>query len=56
MCYSQLVYSFEEADVTDDVRSKFNLSSDGQLRTLMPLDREDKNRYMIPVHVTDGCK
>lgn len=52
--FRNLVYSFEEADVTDDVRSKFNLSSDGQLRTLMPLDREDKNRYMIPVHVTDG--
>ncbi|KAG0724386.1 DE-cadherin [Chionoecetes opilio] len=52
--FRNLVYSFDGPDVTDEVRNKFDLSRDGQLRTLMRLDREEKNKYMIPVHVTDG--
>ena len=56
LCCPQLVYSFDEADLNPDVKTKFSLSSNGQLRTLMPLDREEKNKYMIPVHVTDGGK
>ncbi|MPC51378.1 DE-cadherin [Portunus trituberculatus] len=54
--FRNLVYSFDEADVNPDVKTKFSLSPNGQLRTLMPLDREDKNKYMIPVHVTDGVE
>ena len=48
------MYAFDRPDLANDVKNKFSLSPDGQLRTLVPLDREEKNKYMIPVHVTDG--
>lgn len=52
--FRNLVYSFDGPYVTPDLLSKFSLSPDGQLKTLVPLDRETEDKYRIPVHVTDG--
>lgn len=52
--FRNVVFSFDDTYINPDVQTKFSLSPNGELRTLMPLDREEKNKYMIHVNVTDG--
>ncbi|XP_042222994.1 neural-cadherin-like isoform X2 [Homarus americanus] len=51
--YRELEYAFDPT-ATDDVKRKFELNSNGQLWTTQELDREEVNRYRIPIQVTDG--
>ncbi|XP_063591912.1 neural-cadherin-like, partial [Penaeus indicus] len=52
--YRNLVFTFDEEAVTQDVRDKFRLRTNGELSTLMKLDRENASQYRVPVMVTDG--
>lgn len=51
--FKRLEYSFDDG-ANDIVKEKFELKSNGELWTRMPLDREESNRYQVPIQVTDG--
>lgn len=52
--FRDLRFSFDEEAVTQDVREKFRLRTNGELSTLVKLDRENASQYRVPVVVTDG--
>lgn len=52
--FRNLDFSFDEESVTQDVKDKFRLRTNGELSTLMKLDRENASQYRVPVIVTDG--
>ncbi|KAK4327912.1 hypothetical protein Pmani_001640, partial [Petrolisthes manimaculis] len=54
--FRTLVFSFDNA--SPDIESKFELRSNGELRTRVALDREEMDTYgyFIPIKVTDGME
>ncbi|XP_069177748.1 DE-cadherin isoform X2 [Procambarus clarkii] len=52
--FRELSYAFD-ATASADVKSKFALKSNGELWTSTSLDREQSNKYRVPIKVTDGA-